>query len=170
MPITNYEYVTVYALDADAEAALLEAQNECTFCWSTSDGSPMAVVMSYVHHDGRFWLTASGQRKRVPAVRRDGRVAIVITSAGTKLGAGRTVTYKGNARVLEDDASKAWFYPALAERLVGDLGPERVAEFVRFLDSPRRVILEVTPGLRVGYDGFKMRAATDDARASGVNG
>ena len=73
------------------------------------------------------------------------------------------------ARVLDDDASKEWFYPALAERLVGHLGPARVGEFTRFLDSPRRVIIEVTPGLRVGYDGFKMQAATKEARAAGSN-
>jgi general stress protein 26 len=166
MPIKDYEDVTVYGLDAEQETELLAQQNECTFCWTTRDGSPMAVVMSYVFQDGRFWLTASGQRKRVPAVRRDGRVAVSITSSGTAVGPGRTVSYKGTARVLDDDASKEWFYPALAERLVGHLGPVRVAEFARFLDSPRRVIIEVTPGLRVGYDGSKMHAATKEARAA----
>jgi hypothetical protein len=169
MPISDYEDVSVYGLDAEREADLVEQQNECTFCWTTHDGSPMAVIMSYLRHEGRFWLTASGQRKRIPAVRRDGRVAVVITSSGTELGPGRTVSYKGTARVLDDDATKAWLYPALAERLVGHLGPKRVAEFTRFLDSPRRVILEVTPGLRVGYDGSRMAAATKEARAAGIN-
>ena len=42
-------------------------------------------------------------------------------------------------------------------------------EFARFLDSPRRVILEVTPSVRVGYDGSKMHAATEEARAAGMN-
>jgi general stress protein 26 len=169
MPIKDYEDVTVYGLDADQEAELLAQQNECTFCWTTRDGSPMAVIMSYVYHHGRFWLTASGQRKRVPAVRRDGRVAVVITSSGTDVGAGRAVSYKGTARVLDDAVSKEWFYPALAERLVGHLGPARVAECARFLDSPRRVILEVTPGVRVGFDGSKMHALTEEARAAGMN-
>ena len=125
MPIRDYEDVTVYGLDADQETELLAKQNECTFCWTTRDGSPMAVTMSYVYHQDRFWLTASGQRKRVPAVRRDGRVAVVITSSGTDVGPGRTVSYKGTARVLDDAVSKEWFYPALAERLVGHLGPAR---------------------------------------------
>ena len=129
----------------------------------------MAVIMSFVYHEGRFWLTASGHRKRISAVRRNGRVAVVITSSGTPLGPGRTVSYKGTARVLDDEASKEWFYPALAERLVGHFGPKRVAEFTKFLDSPRRVIVEVTPDLRVGYDGSKMRAATEEARAAGIN-
>jgi len=169
MPINDYEDVSVYGLDAEREVELLDRQNECTFCWSTRDGSPMAVIMSYLYRDGRFWLTASGQRKRVAAIRRDERVALVITSSGTDIGAGQTVSYKGTARVLDDGATKEWFYPALAARLVGARNPARVAEFVKFLDSPRRVVVEVTPGLRVGYDGFKMRAATAESRAAGIN-
>jgi hypothetical protein len=169
MPIKDYEDVSVYGLDGSREADLLDRQNECTFCWTTRDGSPMAVIMGYLVRDGRFWLTASGQRKRVAAIRRDGRVVMVITSSGTDVGPGRTVSYKGTARVLDDDATKQWFYPALAERLVGTRGSERVAEFAKYLDSPRRVIVEMTPGLRVGYDGFKMHAATAGARAAGIN-
>ena len=32
--------------------------------------------------------------------------------------------------------------------------------FAKFLDSPRRVILEVEPTKRIGYDGGKMGEAT----------
>ena len=168
--ITDYEDVTVYGLEGDDEQQLIDAQNECTFCWVTSQGAPMAVIMSYLRSaDGVFWLTASGQRKRVPAIRRDPRVVIVVTSAGaTNMRPGRTVTYKGTAALFEDADTKAWFYPALAERLMGKYGPERVAEFATFLDSPRRVIIAVTPGLRVGYDGTKMAAATVAARERGA--
>lgn len=169
MPIEDYEDVSVYGLEPAMEDELIAQQNECTFCWTTADGSPMAVIMSYLRHDGCFWLTASSQRKRIPAIRRDARVAVVITATGTKLGRNKAVTYKGTARVLDDDETKAWFYPVFAERLMGRFGPERVREFARFLDSPRRVIIEVTPGLRVGYDGSKMGAATDEARAAGVH-
>ena len=34
------------------------------------------------------------------------------------------------------------------------------AQFVRYLDSPRRVVLEVEPIQRIGYDGAKMIRAT----------
>ena len=47
-------------------SALLDAQTECTFMWTTRDGDPVGVVMNYVEHDGRFWVTctrdASGSR------------------------------------------------------------------------------------------------------------
>ena len=168
MPIKDYEDVTVYGLDADTETELISQQNECTFVWTTADGSPMAVIMSYLEKDGKFWMTASGQRKRIPAIRRDPRVAIVISSPGTSLGTGKTVTYKGTAVVHDDAETKAWFYPALAERLMTKWGPERVDEFAHMLDSPRRVIVEITPTLRVGYDGAKMAKATTESREAGA--
>jgi general stress protein 26 len=167
--IKDYEDVTVYDLDPADEQTLIDQQNECTFVWVTKDGSPMAVVMSYLRTpDGTFWMTASGQRKRVPAIRRDGRVAIVVTSTGAPMGPGRTVTYKGLATVHEDAETKTWFYPALAARLYGTRSAERQAEFAKMLDSPRRVVISIAPGLRVGYDGAKMSAATAAARKAGV--
>jgi hypothetical protein len=170
VPITDYEDVSVYGLDADVEIQLIEQQNECTFAWVTADGSPMAVIMSYLVHEGSFWLTASRQRKRIPAIQRDGRVAIVITSTGSTIGRNKAVTYKGVATVHDDEATKAWFYPALAARLVGRGGPDRVAEFVKMLDSPRRVVIEVKPRFRQGFDGAKMAKATEEARRAGVTG
>lgn len=158
----DYEDVTRYPLDGDDEAALLATQRECTFVWSNREGWPVGVTMSFVFTDGRFWLTASGQRARVAAVRRDERVAIVVSSAGTALPANRTVTYTGRCRVHEDAATRAWFYPVLADALHPD-DAERAAVFAGFLDSPRRVVLEVEPAQRIGFDGVKMSAATTAA-------
>ncbi|MEY2628074.1 MAG: hypothetical protein RJB08_1833 [Actinomycetota bacterium] len=165
--ITNYEDVTVYGLDTDTEDLMHEQQKELTFCWTTKDGSPMASILSYFREDGKFWMTSAAHRKRVPAIRRDPRVALVITSTGQPMGGGRTVTYKGTARVLDDRATKDWFYQALAERLYAG-NDARVAEFAKMLDSPDRIIIEVTPGLRVGYDGAKMAAATTRSREAGA--
>ena len=168
MAIRDYEDVTVYGLDPDREDELIALQNECVLTWTTKDGSSMAVIMSYLRtDDGHFWMTASGQRKRVAAIRRDPRVCVVITSSGTAMKPNKTVTYKCTAQIHEDDDTKAWFYPALAERLQGRYGEQAVKEFAIMLDSPRRVIFELTPGLRVGYDGDKMRAATIAAKAEG---
>ena len=69
----NYEDVTVYGLDDDVEEQLLLAHNECTFIWSNKEGWPVGVIMSYIWRNGRFWLTASSQRARIAAVRRDPR-------------------------------------------------------------------------------------------------
>jgi general stress protein 26 len=161
----NYEDVTVYGLDDNVEAEMLDAQNECTFIWSNKEGWPVGVIMSYVFRDGRFWLTASSQRARISAVRRDPRVCIVVTSTGSKMQRNRTVTYKGTCTVHDDQATKDWFYPALALAIRPD-DQEGRDLFARFLDSPRRVILEVEPTQRIGYDGAKMGQATADWMAS----
>ena len=133
----DYEDVTVYSLDESAEAELLARQAECTFIWSNSAGHPVGVIMNYVFRDGSFWLTASSQRARVPAVRRDPRVSIVVSSLGSSIKARKSLTYKGQCVIHQDEATSAWFYPALAAAVrPGD--PEAQAGFVRHLDSPRR--------------------------------
>ena len=155
----DYEDVTTYTLDADVEERLLLAHNECTFIWSNKEGWPVGVIMSYVWREGRFWLTASGQRARVAAVRRDPRVCVVVTSTGSPLPRNKAITWKGTCTVHDSREVKDWFYPELAAALnAGE--PERAASFQAFLDSPRRVIFEVEPTQRIGYDGAKMRVAT----------
>lgn len=158
-PVDNYEDVTVYGLDEDVEEKLLLAHNECTFIWSNKEGWPVGVIMSYVWREGAFWLTASGQRARISAVRRDPRVCVVVTSTGSPLPRNKAITWKGTCAVLDDRATKDWFYPELAMAL---RGPDQAAVdlFAKFLDSPRRVILKVDPTQRIGYDGSKMAKAT----------
>ena len=86
MPDRDYEDVTGYGLDAADEAELLARQVECTFIWGNAAGHPVGVIMNYVFRDGRFWLTASGQRARVAAVRRDPRVAVAVSSRARPTG------------------------------------------------------------------------------------
>jgi general stress protein 26 len=155
----DYEDVTSYTLDEDVEEQLLLGHNECTFIWSNKEGWPVGVIMSYVWRRGAFWLTASSQRPRISAVRRDPRVCIVVTSTGSSMVRNKTVTYKGRCTLHDDQATKDWFYPELSAALNPD-DPVRATQFQSFLDSPRRVILEVEPVQRIGYDGAKMGVAT----------
>ena len=115
--VDDYEQVSIYPLDDDDREALLKTHAECSFVWSTRDGHPLGVIMSYLWHDGRFWLTAGAHRHRISAVRRDPRVSVVITSTGTKIGGGKSITAKGRCVVHEDPETKEWFYPAFADLL-----------------------------------------------------
>jgi len=151
----DYEAVSVYPLDDPVRDELLDTHNECVFNWSTQDGWPMGVIMSYVWRQGRFWLTAGAHRHRISAVRRDPRVSIVVTSTGTPLGSGKSLTAKGRCTIHEDPEIKAWFYPEFARHLNPD--NEKAAESFRaMLDSPLRVVLEVVPEKWISYDGRKM--------------
>ncbi len=162
----DYEDVRAYQLDEAGEAELLARQTECTFIWSNSSGHPLGVIMNYVFRDGRFWLTASSQRARVTAVRRDPRVSVVVTSRGSGITMSKSLTYKGTCAVRDDEATKAWFYPALAA-VVRPGAPAAQSAFVRHLDSPRRVILEVVPAGRIGFDSTRMWHDTPDAAPRG---
>ncbi len=153
--VDSYEDVSVFALETDREQTLLDAQTECCFMWSTSAGDPVGVIMNYVAKNGHFWLTCTRRRKRVPAIEARPRVAIAISSRGTDIGVSQTVTYKGNAIVHEDDDTKAWFYPALAAKVRPDSN-EQQAAFVHHLDTPGRVVIEIVPDKRIGFDAEQM--------------
>lgn len=154
--IDNYELVSVYRLNEEDQETLLLTQKECVFNWCTKDSWPMGVIMSYIWRDGRVWLTAGAHRHRISAVRRNPQVSVVVTSTGTPMGPGKTITIKGRCVIHEDRETKEWFYPDFALALRGE--PEAAQQFEEFLDSPLRIVLEVIPEKWITYDGAKMRA------------
>ncbi len=155
----NYEDVSVFALSGDREQVLLDKQTECTFMWTTKAGDPVGVIMNYVFHDGSFWLTCTRQRKRVPAIEARPRTAVAISSRGTDIGVSQTVTYKGTAHVLDDAATREWFYPVLAAKVrPGD--PSKQAAFAQHLDTPGRVVIRIDPDVRIGFDSEAMFAGS----------
>jgi hypothetical protein len=119
-------------------------------------------------------MTATRERVRIKAIQRDGRSAIVISSKGTPMGGGKTVTYKGHTVIREDRETKMWMYGLLAQGMVragaedkdnaftAGLDPQM---FIRFLDTPERVVLEFTPEMSIPFDGDKMASGTAQAYA-----
>ena len=152
---TDYEDVSVFTLSDDRERLLLTTQTECTFMWVNAAGEPVGVIMNYVWHEGRFWVTATRRRARVGAVERNPSVAIAISSRGTDIGVSQSITYKGKAIVHDDEATKGWFYPALAVFVRPESESQQQA-FVQHLDSPGRVVIEIVPSVRIGFDAENM--------------
>ena len=79
-----------------------------------------------------------------------------VSSAGYPEGSprglpGGAITFKGRAEFHEDDETKAWFYPALSERVSPDDEGGQTF-FTNFLDSPLRTIISVTPEKRIMYN------------------
>jgi len=165
----NYDDVSHYTLDDEDERALIQAQNECTFMWSTKEGWPVGVIMSYVFKEECFWLSVSSLRVRVQAVERDPRASISITSKGSKLSTGLSLTYKGTCEVFKDQNTIDWFLPALGERLrPGNEEARRV--FVELNNTENRRVIKFTPTKKIGFDGRKMGQATIDAVGENVLG
>lgn len=150
----SHEVVSIYQLSDEAREELLSLARECVFNWCTRDQHPIGVIMSCFWHKGAMWLTATAQRHRISAVRRNPRVSVVITSTGTAIGPNKTITIKGRCTVHEDEETKEWFYPAFAEHLMGS--GQAAADFAKMLDSPLRTVLEVAPEKFITYDGTKM--------------
>jgi general stress protein 26 len=153
--VDSYEDVSRFHLDDARERALHDAQTECTFMWTTQSGDPVGVIMNYLLHDGSFWLTCTRRRKRVAAVEARPRVALCVSSRGTDIGVSQSVTYKGDAVVHDDEPVKSWFYPALAARVRPESEDQQRA-FVAHLDTPGRVVIEIKPTDRIGFDAENM--------------
>src|SRR4051794_2919088 len=153
--VDSYEDVTTFALDDVREQALHDAQTECTFMWTTDAGDPVGVIMNYVVHDGRFWVTCTTRRKRVAAVAARPRVAIAVSSRGTDIGVSQSLTYTGDATIHDSEEVRSWFYPALAARVRPE-SVERQEAFVHHLDTPGRVVIEIRPTGRMGFDAERM--------------
>ena len=148
----DYEDLTDCALSPDLEAELVDTGRECVFMWTNRAGEAFGVVMAYLPKDGRIWMTAAERRARISAIRRFPRASVCISSTGTRVGGGKTVTYKGECVVHDDRETKDWFYPEFAHRLRPD--NEAAAEVFReFLDSPHRVVIEFVPDYTLSFDG-----------------
>ena len=52
---------------------MLATQTECTFVFSSEAGWPSGVVMTYIHIDGVFWLTAVEGRGQTKGIAKDPR-------------------------------------------------------------------------------------------------
>lgn len=161
----SYEDLTECGLSAELEGRLVTTQRECVFMWTNSAGEAFGVVMSYLPRDGKLWLTAAERRKRIAALRRFPRAAVCINSTGTKMGAGKTVTYKGSCVIHDDRETKDWFYPEFSRYLMPH---DEVAarNFQHFLDSPHRVIIEFTPDDKLSFDADLMWARSPDVVTS----
>lgn len=141
------------ALSRDDQAGLYAAATECTLAYHSRSGWPAAVVMSFLCRDGQFWLTAATGRDHVESLRADPRVTLVVTNAGTDLPGRAMVAVQGTAVLHTDRPTKDWFLPAFAERM----GVADPAAFVRLLDSPRRIVLQVVPtGVRRSHDSRRI--------------
>ena len=175
----SYEDLTECGLSQELEDKLLYSVRNCVFMWTNAKGEPFGVVMSYLPKDGKLWLTAAERRKRIPALRRFPRASICISGAGTPLGSGRTVTYKGSV-VIHDDRETAdretrdWFYPGFSTFLRPGGSSSSLGSAVHEVESHPSTTLSsvsrpdddpVPSGLRMSLDeAFRVLEALEDAR------
>ena len=88
----NHEVVSIYTFDDDIREAMLLEQKSVPN-WCTQDEWPMGVITP-IYGAGSIWITAAAHRHRVSALRRNPKSSVVITSKGTSLDAGKSITIK----------------------------------------------------------------------------
>jgi hypothetical protein len=123
--------------------------------------------MNYVARDGSIWLTATRQRARIKALKRDPRASVVISSMGTDMGPGKQLTYKGRVILHEDQKTKDWFYPAMAEIISPYPAPTAEAAMA-YLDTPLRLIIELVPEKVIRFDGDRIAKASHEGTVPGA--
>jgi general stress protein 26 len=152
----DHEIVSIYPFSEDEVDALMIHAHEAVLMWATKDGWPVGVTHAFFWKDGKIWLTFAAHRHRAAAIRRDTRVSINVSSTSYRPDAPEgaphgAITFKGTVEFFDDDATKAWFYPALAKKVSPtDAGFEEY--FNNLLDSPLRVIIAVTPVKKIMYN------------------
>lgn len=164
MSTQDHEQVSIYPFSDDKREELLSQAGEAVFNWTTKDGWAVGVVHAFVWAKGSGWITCGVHRHRVSAVRRDPRCSVVVSGVSAPNGPNGAITFKGRAIIHDDAETKAWFYPALARGPYvrtgeGELTDEEEAaaqDFVRRLDSPLRVVIEIVPEKWIMLDSEKM--------------
>jgi len=158
----NYDDVTEYGLDDDLLEEILRKQTECTFIWGPKDHWAVGVLMTFIWKDGRFWVSATSQRKRIAAIKRDSRVSVVVSSHGTDIGPAKGITAKGRAILHEDRETLDWFLPACAAINIPTAGKLQDA-FAKMMDTEKRVVIEIVPEKWITFDATKMMMASIEA-------
>ena len=82
------------------------------------------------------------------------------------LGPGKTITYKGSVKIHEDQATKDWFYPAMAKILTPYPAPTEEAAMIH-LDTELRVIIELIPEKSIRFDGDAISKSSYDGTVPG---
>ncbi len=153
----DYRDVSDLGVDPEKQERLYAAQTECVVAWTNSAGWPVGVMHRFVWREGRFWVTCAPQRKRVAALRARPQSSVIVSSEGTWLGGDITTTAKTLATIHDDEATKSWFFPALAARQ--RITADEQHEFLRRLDTAGRVVIELEPVDWITYDGVRLESS-----------
>ena len=154
-----WEDLTRYPMDEAKRERMLEEQLECCVGWTTRDGWPLGVMHWFVWARGRFWVTSTPARKRVPALRARPKSFVTVSGVGTSIGrGGQTVTAKTTAAVHDDRKTKDWFFPALTAKAYGR-NETMESMFREMLFNTERVVIELEPVKWISYDAMKMYEA-----------
>jgi len=138
----------------DFSLKLFKAQNECSLSWVCQDGGPAVTVVSFIYEDGYIWMTAMTSQARVRAIRRNPKVAVVVSGKGSKVGDTRCVSMRGHCEVLDDADIRDWFFPLFSKKVLNNrLGAKMMA---KSMNNASNLVLKFKPEKIIPYDAQSM--------------
>lgn len=159
MEMQNLEDLSPYKLSADEQEKLFELQDECTISWTNKAGWPVSMPHSFVRSDGKFWVHATTNRKRVQAFRARPQTCVTVSGLGTEM-SGCMVTTKTSATVHDGDRDLVrWLLPLFLKRVGKATDEEALNQQLALLDSPGRVVIEFDPVESFTYNSQALRKA-----------
>ena len=136
-------------LTAEEQTAFLGAHRKAALATIDRDGFPHLVAMTYVLHDGAFYMTSYGKAQKVLNIRRNPKVSVMV-EAGDSYAELKGVMVRGDCEVIEDAAAVAEVFGWLAEQR----GESRSTGAAR--SAPKRVVLKIVPFKTTTWDHSKL--------------
>ena len=105
---------------------ILAAQRECTMIWNTQDGNSAGTMVTFVWHEGSFWIPElPNSRARYKAMKRNPNMCIVVSVMGTGLGRDRCISMRGKVTIHDDQATADRIAPLFQRKLSPKNAEER---------------------------------------------
>lgn len=159
-----------FPFSSDQIDGLFNTAFECALNWTTKDGWAVGVMHVFVWHEGKIWLNFMGHRHRAAAIRRDPRVSIIVSSQSAPPDAPQgQATMKGTVNIYDDEETKGWHFKMLAEKMAPG-NADAQAALIASLQSPLRIVLEITPVKWITFDMDKMQKFQAGTLAEGEMG
>ena len=136
-------------LTPEEQAAFLRENRKCALATIDQNGFPHVVAMTFVEHDGAYYMTSYGKAQKVLYIRRNPKVAIMVEAGGAYAEL-KGVMVRGDCEIIEEPAAVAEIMGWLGE---GRASP-RPAGAAR--SAPKRVALRITPLKTFTWDHSKL--------------
>ena len=120
-------------LDDPVVAGLLSGANLARLAYVGLDGRPRVVPIWFAHLDGEFVMVTGPKADKVPAIERNGAVALTIDSSTPPY---HVLLVNGDATVEHTDGM-AEEYPAIVERYLGPDGAKGYLASLRVKEQRR---------------------------------
>jgi len=147
--------ISPFTLNETAIESILERAMHAVVSWVTKDGKPVSSVMTYVRIDGVITVTATTNRAKYHAWRRNPAACFCIWDPET---IGRQITLRGQVTITKSDMLLHQFTEAfLVKRNNGAIpSAEQLADEIEKFDAPDRHMIQLDIDKVLTHDLYRL--------------